>query len=266
MGIARSPHMNVMMKAADKAMKSLRRDFGEVQHLQVSRKGPGDFVSAADLRSEEIIKSDLTYAKPEYSLLLEESGKIEGTNPDYCWIVDPLDGTTNFLHGIPQWAISIALEERGEIIAGLVMNPVLDEIFWAEKGIGAFLNNKRIRVSGRTDIRDSLIAMGTPGLGVKSVPRERFLKQLTTMSSTTVGTRRMGAASLDMAYVAAGKFDAYWEEGLKPWDVAAGSIIVKEAGGFVSEIDGGKNPIYGKTMLASSAVLREQVKDILNGK
>lgn len=253
-----SANMKVMIRAAEKAGRSLVRDFGEVEQLQVSRKGPGDFVSAADRRAEEIIYNELSKSRPDYSFLMEESGsktgsKEEGNN---VWIIDPLDGTTNFLHGIPHWAISIGLESDGEIIAGLIFDPVKDEMYRAEKGGGAFVNNRRMRVSGRNHASDCLIANGDGGTNHK-----RFLNSLSDVTSSFPFFRRMGAASLDMAYVASGRMDAFWEVGIKPWDVAAGVILVKEAGGMVTEINGGKNVVHGGNILASNGNFHQ---DILN--
>lgn len=260
---AQSPIMNVMIKAAEKAARSLLRDFGEVEQLQVSQKGPGDFVSAADKRSEQIIFEELQRAHPKYCFLMEESGAVEGENKDYCWIIDPLDGTTNFLHGIPHWAISIALQVKGEVMFGLVYDPVKDEMFTAEKNGGAFIHrNKRLRVSGRRDAMLSMAISGAPRHAVKS--QEQFAKEYKAMQTTGVSLRRMGAAALDLAYVAAGRAEVFWERSLKPWDVAAGMLIVREAGGFIAEIDNDKNdPLKTGNIIASNSGLFEQSKKVL---
>lgn len=223
--------INVMEKACRKAARGLVRDFGEVEQLQVSKKGPSDFVSAADLKAEKILKEELERARPDFGFLMEESGE-SGTS-DERWIVDPLDGTLNFLHGLPHFAISVALERRGELVAGMVFQPLTDEVFWAEKGSGAFCNDRRLRVSGRRDLAESVFATGIPFRGHGDSPR--FLKELYAVMPKVAGIRRFGAASLDLAYVAAGRFEGFWESGLQPWDMAAGIVLVKEAGGFVSD-------------------------------
>ena len=243
----RSPVLNVMANAALKAARGLRRDFGEVEQLQVSVKGPGDFVTTADLRAERTIKNELTRARPGYSLLFEEGGAAEGIDPHHRWIVDPLDGTTNFLHGIPHFCISIALERDGDIVAGLIYEPVRDEMFWAEKGSGAYLNDRRMRVSARRQLSESLLGTGMPFRD-----RNRQAEYVATLSAVmpaTRGVRRFGAAALDLAYVAAGRYDGFWEFGLCPWDIAAGMLLVREAGGYVSDLAG------GQTMMTSGDVL-----------
>lgn len=230
-----SPLMTIIFRAAEKAARSLLRDFGEVENLQVSTKGPGDFVSAADRRAEEIIFEELKKARPDYSFLMEESGAVKGDNPDYTWIIDPLDGTTNFLHGLPHWAISIGLRHKGEIVAGLIHDPVKDEIFHAEKNAGAFMRRRRLRVSGRGDLMLATIATGAPRRSKEQ--RDRFIREYQAVLGVAPGLRRFGAAALDLAYVAAGRYEAFWERDLKPWDIAAGILIVKEAGGFITDID-----------------------------
>ncbi|MEW5422424.1 inositol monophosphatase family protein [Amorphus sp. 3PC139-8] len=234
--MARSAILNVMVQAAMKAGRALARDFGEVENLQVSRKGPGDFVSAADRKAEDIIRAELQKARPGYGFLMEESGVTEGSDPQHRWIVDPLDGTTNFLHGIPIFAVSIALERQGQIMAGVILNPVSDELYVAERGRGAFLNDRRLRVSARRDLADAVIATGIPHLGRGD--HARFLGELRVIMNEVSGIRRAGAAALDLAWVAAGRYDAFWEHGLKPWDMAAGMLMVREAGGFVSDLAG----------------------------
>ncbi len=250
--VRRSAHLNVMVEAAEKAGRSLVRDFGEVENLQVSRKGPGDFVSTADHKSEKVIIAVLEKARPDYSFLLEESGEIKKKDSDFRWIVDPLDGTTNFLHGIPHWAISIALEKEGEIVAGVIYDPIKDELYTAEKGTGAYMNNRRMRVAGRNALADSLITVGTE----KSAT---FFGDISATASAVGGIRRMGSACLDLAYVASGRFDAFWERGLHPWDAAAGSLLVREAGGYVTDFDGGKNFIYGRSIIAANSSLHAEL-------
>ncbi|MBM3557097.1 MAG: inositol monophosphatase [Alphaproteobacteria bacterium] len=241
--------MTVMEKAARKAARGLARDFGEVEQLQVSRKGPSDFVSTADFKAEKILREELTKARPTFGLLMEESGATPGTE-DSRWIVDPLDGTTNFLHGIPHFAISIAVEKAGEIVAGLVLDPIRDEFFRAEKGKGAFLNQRRLRVSGRSQLGDAVIATGIPYRGRDG--REQFVGELETVMAEVAGVRRFGAAALDLAYVAAGRYDGFWERGLAPWDVAAGVLMVREAGGYVTGIGGKGDPVAGASVLAAN--------------
>ncbi len=243
MASGRSAYINVMVDAAEKAGRSLIRDFGEVEQLQISKKGPGGFVSKADLKSEKILKEELQKARPTYGFLMEESGEVKGTDAQFRWIIDPLDGTTNFLHGIPHWSISIALQKDDEIVAGVIYDPVRDELFHAEKGAGAFSRGKRLRVANRSSLVDGLVAVG-----------DKHFRDGARLPSGC-GIRRMSSACLDLCYVATGRFDAYWEDGLKPWDKAAGGLIVKEAGGYVSEMDGGKNIVYGSGILAANPTL-----------
>ena len=231
--MAQSPIMNVMVGAAEKAGRALRRDFGEIENLQVSRKGPGDFVTNADLRAEKILFEELQTARPGYGFLLEEGGEIEGTDKTHKWIVDPLDGTTNFMHGIPHFAISIALERDTKLVAGVIYNPITDELFSAERGSGAFYNHGRLRVAGRTDLSDAVLACGAPH--GERAGRDEFIEEMQTLLPKVAGVRRFGAASLDLAYVAAGRVDGFWERGLAPWDIAAGVVLVREAGGMVSD-------------------------------
>ncbi len=258
----RSAVINVMMRAADKAARGLKRDFGEVANLQVSRKGPADFVSAADLRADEVLRHELRKARPDYGFLTEESGSAGGpTDAPRRWIIDPLDGTTNFLHGLPHFAISIALEERGELIAGVVYDPAKDDMFYAEKGAGAFHNDRRMRVSSRVRLADSLFATGIPFKGSKNV--EQFVAELDIFMRETAGVRRWGSAALDLAYVAAGRFDGFWERGLAAWDVAAGAILVREAGGYVSAVEGGEFALDGRSILAANANLHGELARLL---
>ena len=227
--------LTVMIGAARKASKSLVRDFGEVENLQVSKKGPADFVSSADHKAEQTLFEELSRVRPGYGFLMEERGEVAGTDKTNRWIVDPLDGTLNFLHGIPHFAISIALEREGVLVAGVVYNVVRDELFWAEKGAGAFLNDKRIRVAARSTMGDAVFATGTPYIGRPG--HDIWLGEVERVMGQAAGVRRWGAASLDLAYVAAGRFDGFWERRLSPWDVAAGAVIVREAGGFAKDID-----------------------------
>jgi myo-inositol-1(or 4)-monophosphatase len=246
----RSAIINVMSGAALKAARGLIRDFGEVEQLQVSVKGPGEFVTTADLRAEKVLRAELTKGRPGYGLLLEESGGEAGSDPRHRWIVDPLDGTTNFLHGIPHFAISIALERDGEIVAGVIYEPVRDEMFWAEKGAGAYLNDRRLRVSGRRQLGDALIGTGMPFAGRGD--REAYLATLAAVMPATAGVRRFGAAALDLAYVAAGRLDGFWEFGLQPWDIAAGILLVREAGGYITDLAGGHGMIETGDVLAAN--------------
>jgi len=248
--LVRSPLINVMTAAARKAARGLIRDFGEVEHLQVSKKGPGDFVSAADLRVEKTLRQELKKARPDYAFLLEEGGEVAGADPSNVWVIDPVDGTTNFLHGIPHFAISIGLVRDGEPFAGVIYQPLTDELFWAEKNAGSFVNERRLRVSARRKLDESVIATGVPHQGRPE--HDRFLTQLKSVMGATAGIRRFGAASLDLAYVAAGRFDGFWEIGLKPWDIAAGIIIVREAGGYVSDLDGGHDMLTSGNLLAAN--------------
>ena len=259
--MARSALINVMVRAAMKASRKLARDFGEVENLQVSQKGPADFVSAADRKSEEIIHQELELARPGYSFLMEESGASQGSDAQHRWIVDPLDGTTNFLHGIPLFCISIALERQGRLQAGVIYNPISDELFSAERGAGAFLNDRRIRVSARTRIADAVIATGIPHRGRGD--HGEFLKQLASVMAITAGVRRCGAAALDLAWLAAGRFDGFWESGLSAWDVAAGALILREAGGFISDSAGGDQILDAGTIVAGNAAIHRHLLDLI---
>jgi myo-inositol-1(or 4)-monophosphatase len=247
-----SATLNVMIAAARKAARALARDFGEVENLQISRKGPSDFVTSADLKAEKTLFEELAKARPGYGFVMEERGVVEGTDKTNRWLVDPLDGTSNFLHGIPHFAISIGLEREGVLVAGVVYNVVRDELFWAEKGAGAYLNDRRLRVAARGDMRDALIATGTPFHGKPG--HDVFLREIERVIARTAGVRRWGAASLDLAYVAAGRFDGYWERNLNTWDIAAGVVIVREAGGVVTEPDGGDFMKTGAVLAANTAL------------
>ena len=252
-----------MTAAARKAARSLVRDFGEVEQLQVSMKGPSDFVSSADTRAEKTLRNELRKARPDYGFLLEEGGEIAGTDRSHRWIIDPLDGTTNFLHGIPHFAISMALERDGDIIAGVIYQPLLDEMYVTEKGVGAFVNERRLRVSARRKLEESVIATGIPFRGRGD--HGAYLKQLQAVMAATAGVRRFGAASLDLAWVAAGRVEAFWETGLKPWDLAAGIILVREAGGYVSEPDGGHDMLNSGDVLAANPHLHLPLGSLLRG-
>jgi len=251
-----SANLNLMIKAARRAGKSLVKDFREVENLQVSTKGPGDFVSKADREAERLIKEDLMGARPTYGWLGEETGGEDGADPTRRWIVDPLDGTTNFLHGMPHWAISIALEHKGEIVSAVVYDPAKDEMFWAEKGAGAWLNdNRRLRVSGRRSMAEAVFATGVPFGAKKTLPA--MLADLARLMPACAGVRRWGAASLDLAYVAAGRFDGYWERALQPWDIAAGLLLVKEAGGLVGPVREGDDILGRGAVLCANEPLFE---------
>jgi myo-inositol-1(or 4)-monophosphatase len=251
--LRQSALITVMARAARRAARGLLRDFGEVEQLQVSRKGPADFVSQADLKAERALREELEKARPEFGFLMEESGAAKKGDGRHRWIVDPLDGTSNFLHGLPHFAVSIAAERDGELIAGVVYEPLRDDTYWAEKGVGAYLNQRRLRVSARRQMREALIATGVPFLGHGDEARHRqYLQELGAVMGQVAGIRRWGTASLDLAFVAAGRFDGFWEHGLGPWDMAAGIVLVREAGGFVSEPDGGANMLKTGSILAAN--------------
>ncbi len=249
--------LKVMIDAARKAGRKLARDFGEVGELQVSRKGVADFVSAADLAAEQTLFEELAKARPGYGFLGEERGMIEGTDKTHRWIVDPLDGTTNFLHAIPHFATNLALERDGTIVAGVTYNPATGDLYWTEKGKGAFWNDRRLRVSARSRLEDAVLATGIPYAGHGQ--HARFLKELHQVTQRVAGVRRFGSASLDMAFVAAGRFDAYWERDLGPWDIAAGILMVTEAGGKVTNADGGEAVPEDGTICAANPDLHGQV-------
>ncbi len=261
-----SAHMVVMQNAAQKASKRLLRDFNEVEQLQVSVKGPSDFVSQADLRAEQTIREELVKARPGYGLLMEESGASGGDGWTWRWVVDPLDGTTNFLHGIPHWAISIGLERRqpdgtAEVVAGMIYSPTNDEMFWAEKGLGAFVNDRRLRVSSRRDLSAAVFATGIPFAAVTPTNRLAFARTLGGLMPATAGIRRLGSAALDFAWTAAGRYDGYWELGLKGWDMAAGILIVREAGGTVTDPSGGEVRVQdaGNDVVVGNAYLQPKL-------
>lgn len=270
MAVRLSPHMTVMQNAAHKAARRLLRDFNEVEMLQVSVKGPGDFVSQADLRAEATIREELSRARPGYAFLMEESGRSGSDKWDWRWIVDPLDGTTNFLHGLPHWAISIGLQRRlpdgnAELAAALIYNPVTNEMFWAEKGVGAFLNERRLRVSSRKNMLEALFATGIPFATTPAEHRVSFVKTLNTLMPQIAGLRRFGAAALDLAWVAAGRYEGFWEFNLKPWDCAAGILLVKEAGGYVTTPAGAEitNMDSNMDLVAGNAHLQSKLRKII---
>ncbi|WP_421703369.1 inositol monophosphatase family protein [Aliiroseovarius sp.] len=256
-----SANLNVMIKAARKAGRSLVKDFREVENLQVSMKGAGDFVSRADIAAEKIIREELMEARPNYGWLAEEGGEIEGKDPTRRWIVDPLDGTTNFLHGLPHWAVSIALEHKGEIVAGVVFDAAKDEMFYAEKGAGAWLNESRLRVSGRNRMIESIFATGLPFGGRSDLPAT--LQDLARLMPACAGVRRWGAAALDMAYVAAGRYDGFWERRLNAWDVAAGIVIVREAGGLIEPMDPEGSMLDDGEVICSNEPIFEKFSKII---
>ncbi|MBW0158711.1 inositol monophosphatase [Sedimentimonas flavescens] len=256
-----SANLNLMIKAARKAGRSLVKDFREVENLQVSSKGPGDFVSKADREAERIIKEELRGARPSYGWLGEETGEDAGEDPTRRWIVDPLDGTTNFLHGLPHWAVSIALEHKGEVVAGVIFDAAKDELYYAEKGLGAFMNETRLRVSGRRNMIESIFATGVPFGGKSTLPAT--LQDLARLMPVCAGVRRFGSAALDLAYVAAGRYEGYWERGINPWDMAAGLILVKEAGGFIGPVREGRDIFESGSVIAANAEMFEPMCKIL---
>lgn len=259
--MAKSAILTVMERAARKAGRGLARDFGEVEKLQVSTKGPGDFVSDADRRAEQRIHDVLSEARPDWSFLGEEGGEIKGKDKQHRWIVDPLDGTTNFLHGLPHFAVSIALERDGELVAGLVYNPINDDMFSAEKGQGAYLNDSRLRVAARRKLSDSILMNGMPHLGRGD--HALFLREAATLMRKVAGMRRTGCASLDLCWVAAGRVDGMWEAGLEPWDMAAGLIIIREAGGIVRDMRGGSEIFDTRSVVAGNDLIVGQTLKVL---
>jgi len=257
----KSANINVMVNAAMKAARQLVRDFGEVEQLQVSKKGPSDFVSTADLKAEKTLLYELSKARPEFGFLMEEQGVREGDDKSQRWIIDPLDGTTNFLHGIPHFAISIALEQEGQLVAGVVYDPVKDEMFWAERGRGAFMNDRRMRVSARSDLSRAVLATGIPHHGRGD--HGEFLAIVQEMMARTMGIRRYGAAALDLAYVAAGRYEGFWELDLHPWDIAAGTVLVREAGGYVSDYAGRDRAMESGEVLAGNDQLHATLSKLI---
>ena len=257
-----SPQINLITKACMKASRSLIRDFGEIENLQVSSKGPGDFVTSADKRTEKILIEELQKAYPEYGIITEETGIINKSNTKNRWIIDPIDGTLNFMNGIPQFAISIGYEEENEIKCGVIFNPITNEMFFAEKGNGAYLNNSRIRVSKKSKIKDSLIVTGGPKQASKI--KDKIFLEYINVSKNVSNVRKFGSAALDVAYVACGRFDGYWQRELNYWDIAAGIIILKEAGGYVDFFEEDKNTPLKKNILASNSFIHEELRELIN--
>ena len=257
-----SPQINLIIKACMKASRSLIRDFGEIENLQVSTKGPGDFVTSADKRTEKILINELQKAHPDYGIITEETGIINKSNTYKRWVIDPIDGTMNFLNGIPQFAISIGYEEKGEIICGVIFNPIINEMFVAEKGNGAYLNNSRIRVSNKKKIKDALLVTGGPK-GASKIKNKIFSEYIN-VSNNVSNVRKFGSAALDMAYVACGRFDGYWQRELNYWDIAAGIIILKEAGGFVNFFEEDSNNPLKKNIIAGNSYIHDQLLDLIS--
>ena len=256
--------INVMVAAAKKAARGLVRDFGEVEQLQVSKKGPGDFVTQSDIKADKVLRDELQRARPSYGMLTEEGAEIAGSDTSNRWIVDPLDGTSNFMHGIPHFAISVALERDRQVFAGVIYNPIADELYWAEKGIGAYLNDRRLRVSARTELADAMVMTGIPHSTAERA--ELYLPLLGRVMPKVAGVRRFGAAALDLAWVASGRADAFWELQLKPWDIAAGLLIVREAGGDVTDVTGGNDMMTSGDIVASNGALHRPLLGLLAGR
>jgi myo-inositol-1(or 4)-monophosphatase len=250
--------MTVMIDAVRKAARGVQRDFGELANLQVSVKGPGEYVTAADKKCEKVLRAELEKARPGYGFLMEEAGVVKGTDPDHRFIIDPIDGTSNFMHALPIFAISVALERKGEIVAAITYNPISDEMFTAEKGSGAFMNNKRLRVAGRKDIHECLLGCGLPHRGTAGQAQNRA--ELALLQAKVIGLRRLGSATLELAYVAAGRLDGFWERGLHPWDIAAGLLLIREAGGFTADCDSEASPLTTGNIVAANADLLPLIK------
>ena len=259
--MAASPVLNVMIGAVRKAARGVQRDYGELANLQVSVKGPGDYVTAADQRCDKLLREELGKARPHYNFLTEETGVVKGSDPDHRFIIDPIDGTTNFMHAVPLFAITVALERKGELVVGVTYNPVTDELFTAEKGQGAFINNKRLRVASRKDIHEALVAYEIPHRGGKDLARSRA--EIGVLQGKTVGIRGMGSAALALAYVAAGRLDAAVIRNINQWDIAAGLVLIREAGGFVVDCDSDASPMETGNVLAANAELMPQMKAAL---
>ncbi len=257
--MAQSANLTVMIAAVRKAARGVQRDFGEIANLQVSVKGPGNFVTAADKRCEKVLRDELEKARPGYSFLMEESGKVVGRDTDHRWIIDPIDGTTNFIHSIPFFAISVALERKGDLLCGVTYNPITDELFTAERGQGAFLNNRRLRVAARKTLADTVLAWGIPTIG-EADRHDQAQRELARLQSKVAAIRQIGSAALELAYVAAGRIDVMQGRGLEPWDTAAGILMVREAGGIVTSAEGEKAPFDTGTVLAGNAELVPLIK------
>lgn len=261
----RSPLMTVMINAVQKTAKNLIRDFGEIENLQISRKGPSDYVTNADLMAEKMLRAELSKARPSYGFLMEEGGSVEGSDTSNRWIIDPIDGTTNFMHGLPQWCISVALERDGDVHAGVIYDPIKDELFWGERGAGAFVNNnRRLRVSNRNRLDDCIVSTDVPGIGRGH--HATLLADLQKVMGQVAGVRRLGSAALDLAYVAAGRLDAYYERDIKPWDIAAGILLVREAGGFVTDLQGGKKILESNNVIAANQSIHGALFAIIGSK
>jgi myo-inositol-1(or 4)-monophosphatase len=258
-----TPLMNIMTAATRKAARAILRDFGELENLQVMRKGLTDFVTKADLKAERVLKEELSRTRPHYGFVLEEGGVIEGPDKSHRWIIDPLDGTINFMHGVPHFAVSVGLEREGHLVAGVVYNPISDDMFTAEKGQGAWHNDRRLRVSARRDLGDSLVATGIPHRGRPG--QDEFINEVNSVMREVSGVRRFGSAALDLAWVAAGRYDAFWERALAPWDVAAGIVLVREAGGLVSDLQSGQDMLTNGHILASNAQLHGPMLKLIKG-
>jgi myo-inositol-1(or 4)-monophosphatase len=259
--VSHSPALTVMIAAVRKAARGVQRDFGEIASLQVSQKGPGDFVTAADKKCERVLREELSKARPGYGLLGEEEGETKGTDPDHRFIIDPIDGTSNFMHGIPLFAVTIALERKGEIVCGVTYNPISDELFHSERGQGAFMNNKRMRVAARRQLHEALVSTNIPNLGQKNHVNHR--NEIAVLQAKTQGIRVLGSTALELAFVAAGRLDAAWCHDLKPWDMAAGIIFVREAGGFISKVDGEGDPLHAGAYAAGNSDLLPQLRAAL---
>ena len=260
----KSPLLNIIFQSLNKVTRNITRDFGEIENLQVSSKGPGDFVSSADKRTEKILIEELQKAHPEYGIITEETGIINKSNTKNRWIIDPIDGTMNFLNGIPQFAISIGYEENNEIKCGVIFNPIMNEMFCAEKGNGAYLNNSRIRVSNKKKLKDSLLVTGGPEEVSKI--KDKIFSEYINVSNSVSQVRKFGSAALDIAYVACGRFDGYWQRELNYWDIAAGIVILKEAGGFVDFFEDDLNMPLKKNILASNSNIHDELKELINKK
>lgn len=259
--MAHSPALTVMIAAVRKAARGVQRDFGEIASLQVSQKGPGDFVTAADKKCERVLREELSKARPGYGILGEEEGESKGTDPEHRFIIDPIDGTSNFMHGLPFFAVTVALERKGEIIAGVTYNPISDELFHSERGQGAFMNNRRMRVAARRNLHEALVSTNIPHMGQKKHVNHR--NEIAVMQAKAMGVRALGSAALELAYVAAGRLDGAWCHDLNPWDMAAGLLLVREAGGFVSQIEAEGDPLNSGEYLAGNADLLPQLRAAL---
>lgn len=256
-----SANMNVMIRAVERAARDLLRDYGEIENLQASRKGTGDFVTAADKKAEQVLHYELSKARPKFGFLMEESGEIKGEDEEFRWVIDPIDGTRNFMHGLPGWCISVSLEKNGEPVYAVIYDPLHDELFRAEKGSGAFARNKRLRVSPRSHLKDALIGTWMPHVGLPEDKFNRFSRSCAAVLPILT-TRSLGSPALDLAFVAAGRLDAAVLRN-RPWNVSAGSLIVKEAGGYISDLGGAKNPVYGDHMFACNQEMRLELEKLL---